>query len=132
MKYKKLIKINSKNEIIDYKLHTQLGNTVGYIEIGETNNKHEILDIFDNNLNYKYKYENEEIIKKTEVELENEKKIKEAYSELLRTDKKIPRVVEDIYDVLTSTQKSNLPQITIDKINDKKIKRQNYLKLLKG
>ena len=53
-----------------------------------------------------------------------------ALNELAATDSKVPRVIEDIYDVLSATQKSNLATPTKQSIEDKKAKRQAYLDLL--
>lgn len=54
-----------------------------------------------------------------------------AKNELKSLDIEVSRPLEDIYEVLTDEQKEAINQDTKDKISDKKIKREIYLKLLK-
>jgi hypothetical protein len=75
------------------------------------------------------------IINPTEQEIEDNQPVitaeMQALNELLQTDIEVPRIIEDIYDVLTDEQKEALAPETKNKILDKKTKRQNYLDLLK-
>ncbi len=79
---------------------------------------------------YRLKWVNGKLEAKTQAELDHERDLKIAYDNLMETDKYLTRPVEDIYDVLSATQKSNLSTATKDKIADKKAKRQAYLSLL--
>lgn len=63
---------------------------------------------------------------------EDEHNINIAYNELARTDIEVPRPLEDIYNVLTQTQKDALPSKVVDKINNKVDKRNEYKTLVQG
>jgi hypothetical protein len=48
--------------------------------------------------------------------------------ELSERDKDMPRLIEDIIDVLTPEQKEKISSITLDKYQEKKTLRDNYNK----
>jgi len=100
--------------------------------IKQYNNKGELIGYKKGNTFYTLNYnlpENAEIDegeKPTSAQIE----ITQALNELSSTDSKVPRIAEDFYDVLTDEQKSKLDPFLVERIEDKKAKRQAYLELL--
>lgn len=71
-----------------------------------------------------------EKIEKSPTVIAAEKAIRDAKEALSATDGNLSRVSEDIIDSMTTTQRDKLASQTLDKYNDKKLKRAAYLELL--
>ena len=72
MEYKKYIKVNQYNVIIDSKSSAFIKDPTGWIEAGETDTRQWRLELADENFIYKYKWANDEIKDRTATSIKND------------------------------------------------------------
>jgi hypothetical protein len=72
MEYKKYIKVNSNNVIIDAKTDGFIKDTEGWIEAGETDNRNWRLDLVDENFIFKNKWASNQIKDRTATAIKND------------------------------------------------------------
>ena len=123
---KNYIRTDTNNIIIDSYSTAYRQPVDGDIEIKNSNERHYTLDIIDNNGVYQLKWENGEIVQRSETEKETEIIYTQTCGELAQLDQKITRADEDIIDILISKgviTENDLPKELKDNYILKKEKR---------